>query len=200
LSGIRRQHRPAYPPSPGVGGFPRCRSVSDLASRKTHETRAHEGARFHSHFFAIAWYNVDEVRQTPLSPQVTAMLQLMALQVGRSDTAILCSLPPHITPMKRMLNYTARIPSSPPAVHCLASDGHSPQTTDLLENFMSFLQQSDMKKHLSTRSSNVSAHHNESLPTEGSRVILRDGNLITLPPPILEEQAVETPKINRTET
>jgi hypothetical protein len=64
---------------------------------------------------------------------------------------------------------------------------------------MSFLQ-SDMKKHLSTRSGNMSAHHNESMPTGGSRVILRDGNLITLPPQILEEQAVETPNINRTET
>jgi hypothetical protein len=61
---------------------------------------------------------------------------------------------------------------------------------------MSFLQ-SDLKKHLSTRSGNMSSHHNEAMPTEGSRVILRDGNLITLPPLILEEQAVETPKINR---
>jgi len=57
-----------------------------------------------------------------------------------------------------------------------------------------------MKKHLSTRSGNISTRHNEAMPTEGSRVILRDGNLITLPPPILEEQAVETPKINRAET
>jgi hypothetical protein len=61
---------------------------------------------------------------------------------------------------------------------------------------MSFLQ-SDLKKHLSTRSGNMSTHHNEAMPTEGSRVILRDGNLITLPPPSLEEQAVETPEINR---
>jgi hypothetical protein len=61
---------------------------------------------------------------------------------------------------------------------------------------MSFLQQSDLKKHLSTRSGNMSARHNEATPTEDSRVILRDGNLITVPPPILEEQAVETPKIN----
>ena len=60
---------------------------------------------------------------------------------------------------------------------------------------MSFLQ-TDMKKHLSTRSGNMSTRHNEAMPPEGSRVILRDGNLITLPPPILEEQAVETPKIN----
>jgi hypothetical protein len=91
---------------------------------------------------------------------------------------------------------SAKDPSSPPAVHCLASDGHSLQTTELLENLMSFLQ-SDMKKHLSTRSGNMSTRHNEAMPTEGSRVILRDGNLITLPPPTLEEQAVETPKINR---
>jgi hypothetical protein len=41
------------------------------------------------------------------------------------------------------------------------------------------------------------AHHNEEMPTEGSRVVLRDGNLITLPAPTLEEQAVETPKSNR---
>jgi hypothetical protein len=57
-----------------------------------------------------------------------------------------------------------------------------------------------MKKHLATRSGNMSTRHNEAMQTEGSRVILRDGNLITLPPPILEEQAVETPKINRAET
>jgi hypothetical protein len=63
---------------------------------------------------------------------------------------------------------------------------------------MSFLQQSDLKKHLSTRSSNKPGHQNEATPTEGSRVILRDGNLVTLPP--LEEQAVETPKFNRVET
>jgi hypothetical protein len=61
------------------------------------------------------------------------------------------SLPPHVSLMKRMLIYTARIPSSPPAVDCLASDGHSPQITESPENLMSFLQQSDMKKHLSTR-------------------------------------------------
>jgi hypothetical protein len=62
---------------------------------------------------------------------------------------------------------------------------------------MSFLQQSDLKRHLSTRSGNMPAHHNEEMPTEGSRVVLRDGNLITLPAPTLEEQAVETPKSNR---
>jgi hypothetical protein len=39
-------------------------------------------------------------------------------------------------------------------------------------------------------------HHNEAAPTEGSRVILRDGNLITLPPPILEEEAGTAPQIN----
>jgi hypothetical protein len=61
---------------------------------------------------------------------------------------------------------------------------------------MSFLQQSDMKKHLSTKSGSKPTHRDEAIPAEGSRVILRDGNLITLPPPILEEEAVETPKIN----
>ena len=65
---------------------------------------------------------------------------------------------------------------------------------------MSFLQQSDMKKHLSTRSSNKSTHQNEAIPTEGSRVILRDGNLITLPPATLEEQSGEATKFNRTKT
>jgi hypothetical protein len=37
-------------------------------------------------------------------------------------------------------------------------------------------------------------HHNEAPPTEGSRVVLRDGNLITLPPSILEEEAAKTPE------
>jgi hypothetical protein len=58
---------------------------------------------------------------------------------------------------------------------------------------MSFLQQSDLKRHLSTKSGNTT-HHNEAPPTEGSRVVLRDGNLITLPPSILEEEAVKTPE------
>jgi hypothetical protein len=110
------------------------------------------------------------------------------------------SLPAHVSLMKRMVIHTARIPSSPPAVHCLASDGHSPQITESPENLMSFLQQSDMKKHLSTRSSNRPTHQNEAIPTEGSRVILRDGNLITLPPATLEEQSREAPIFNRTET
>jgi hypothetical protein len=65
---------------------------------------------------------------------------------------------------------------------------------------MSFLQRSDLKKHLSTKSGKMSTHHNEAMPTEGSRMILLDGNLITLPPPILEEQAVGTPTINRAKT
>jgi len=64
---------------------------------------------------------------------------------------------------------------------------------------MSFLQQSDLKKHLSTKSGNRSTH-DEAIPTEGSRVVLRDGNLITLPPPILEEQAVETTEFDRAKT
>jgi hypothetical protein len=61
---------------------------------------------------------------------------------------------------------------------------------------MSFLQKSDLKKHLSTKSVNI-PHHDEASPTEGSRVILRDGNLITLPPSIREEEAVKTPEIDR---
>jgi hypothetical protein len=65
---------------------------------------------------------------------------------------------------------------------------------------MSFLQQSDLKKHLSTRSGNMSTHHSEAEPAGGSRVILRDGNLITLPPAILGEPVVETPKLNMVKT
>ncbi len=65
---------------------------------------------------------------------------------------------------------------------------------------MSFLQQSDLKRHLSTRSGNMSARHNEAMPAEGSRVILRDGNLVMLPPPILEEPVVEAPKISMAKT
>jgi hypothetical protein len=65
---------------------------------------------------------------------------------------------------------------------------------------MSFLQQSDLKKHLSTRSGNMSTRHNEAIPTEGSRVILRDGNLITLPPPILGEDVVEAARTDRANT
>ena len=65
---------------------------------------------------------------------------------------------------------------------------------------MSFLQQSDLKKHLSTRSGNRSTHADEAIPADGSRVILRDGNLITLPPPTLEEQAVETTESGRVKT
>jgi hypothetical protein len=65
---------------------------------------------------------------------------------------------------------------------------------------MSFLQQSDLKKHLSTKSGNKSTHADEAIPTKGSRVVLRDGNLITLPPLTLEEQAVEATEFNREET
>lgn len=61
---------------------------------------------------------------------------------------------------------------------------------------MSFLRKSDLKKHLSTGSGNL-PHRNEAPPTEDSRVILRDGNLITVPASILEEEAVKTPEINR---
>jgi hypothetical protein len=60
---------------------------------------------------------------------------------------------------------------------------------------MSFLQRSDLKKHLSTRTGDL-PHHIESQPTEDARVILRDGNLITLPPPVLKEEAVKTPEID----
>jgi hypothetical protein len=53
---------------------------------------------------------------------------------------------------------------------------------------MSFLQRSDLKKHLSTKSGKASTHPDKATPVEGSRVILQDGNLITLPPPTLEER------------
>jgi hypothetical protein len=61
---------------------------------------------------------------------------------------------------------------------------------------MSFLQRSDMKKHLSTRTGDL-PRHSESQPREAARVILRDGNLITLPAPVLEEEAVKTPEIEQ---
>jgi hypothetical protein len=51
---------------------------------------------------------------------------------------------------------------------------------------MSFLQQSDLKKHLSTKSGNMT-HHNDAPRTDVPRVILRDGNLVTLPPSNLED-------------
>jgi hypothetical protein len=78
----------------------------------------------------------------------------------------------------------------------LASDGHSSQTTDLLENRISFLQRSDLKKQLSTRTGDL-PHRIASQPTEGARVILRDGNLITLPPSVLKEEAVKTTEIDQ---
>jgi hypothetical protein len=60
---------------------------------------------------------------------------------------------------------------------------------------MSFLQRSDLKKHLSTKSGDL-PRHSESQPKEAPRVILRDGNLITLPPSVKEE-AVKTPEIEQ---
>jgi hypothetical protein len=134
----------------------------------------------------------------PPSPPVPAMPPIDTLQVKRKQYRCLqFALPPHATPMRHRVKHIARIPSAPPADHFLASDGHSSQTTELLENLMSFLQQSDLKKHLSTRSGNMSNHHNEAVPPGGSRVILRDGNLITLP---LGEEVVETARIDRANT
>jgi hypothetical protein len=49
-----------------------------------------------------------------------------------------------------------------------------------------FLQQSDLKKHLSTKSGNIT-NHKEAPRTEAPPVILRDGNLVTLPPSNLED-------------
>jgi hypothetical protein len=56
---------------------------------------------------------------------------------------------------------------------------------------MSFLQKSDLKKHLAARATNLS-HHSESPSMEHARVILRDGNLITLPDPVKEETITTT--------
>jgi hypothetical protein len=61
---------------------------------------------------------------------------------------------------------------------------------------MSFLQRSDLKKHLSTRTGDL-PHRNDSQPTEDARVILRDGNLITLPPSVLKEEKVKTTEIDQ---
>jgi hypothetical protein len=61
---------------------------------------------------------------------------------------------------------------------------------------MGFLQRSDLKKHLSTRTGDLS-HRIESQPTEDARVILRDGNLNTLPPSVLKEEAVKTTEIEQ---
>jgi hypothetical protein len=61
---------------------------------------------------------------------------------------------------------------------------------------MSFLQRSDLKKHLSTRTGDL-PHRHDSQPTENARVILRDGNLITLPSSDLQEEAVEKTEIEQ---
>ena len=61
---------------------------------------------------------------------------------------------------------------------------------------MSFLQRSDLKKQLSTRTGDL-PHRIESQPTEGARVILLDGNLITLPPSVLKEEVVKTTEIDQ---
>jgi hypothetical protein len=61
---------------------------------------------------------------------------------------------------------------------------------------MSFLQRSDLKKHLSTRAGDL-PRHIEPQPAEAARVILRDGNLITLPSSVLKEETVDTPEIEQ---
>lgn len=61
---------------------------------------------------------------------------------------------------------------------------------------MSLLRRSDLKKHLSTRTGDL-PHRIEPRPTEDPRVILRDGNLITLPPLALKEDAVKTTEIDQ---
>jgi hypothetical protein len=46
----------------------------------------------------------------------------------------------------------------------------------------------------------MSTRHNDEMPAEGSRVILRDGNLIMLPPRILGEEVGETARIDGANT
>jgi hypothetical protein len=59
---------------------------------------------------------------------------------------------------------------------------------------MSFLQKSDLKKHLSTKPGTMT-HHGQAQTTDGARVVLRDGNLITLPSQDLREEATNTPQV-----
>ena len=61
---------------------------------------------------------------------------------------------------------------------------------------MSFLLKSDLKKHLSSRSGRLSSR--DDIPvTQTSRVILLNGNLITLPSSVSEEeQALAIPEVN----
>ncbi len=54
---------------------------------------------------------------------------------------------------------------------------------------MSFLQKSDLHKHLST--SRHLPRHNEVITGEATRVILQDGNLITVSVASLEERALD---------
>jgi hypothetical protein len=59
---------------------------------------------------------------------------------------------------------------------------------------MSFLQKSDLKKHLSTKAANM-PHLGQAQTTDGARVVLRDGNLITLPSQDLREEAISAPEL-----
>ena len=61
---------------------------------------------------------------------------------------------------------------------------------------MSFQRKSDLKLHLSTKSGDHS-HLAESTPTEDTRVVLRDGNLITLPAAVVREETVTTPVLDK---
>jgi hypothetical protein len=93
--------------------------------------------------------------------------------------------------MQERMIVPAPSPSSPPAVSRLASDGRSSQITASQEKLMSFLQKSDLKKHLSTKSGGP--HHVEPTLSGDARVILRDGNLVTLPHPAVPEEIVTAP-------
>jgi beta-galactosidase GanA len=54
---------------------------------------------------------------------------------------------------------------------------------------MSFLQKSALHKHLST--TRHLPRHNEDAPAEGLRVILRDGNLVTVPASATNDQPAD---------
>lgn len=58
---------------------------------------------------------------------------------------------------------------------------------------MSFLQKSALHKHLSA--SRHLPHHNEQTQLDGSRVVLRDGNFITVPATTVDQARIDKPTI-----
>jgi hypothetical protein len=108
----------------------------------------------------------------------------------RSNGVVPCSNETPAGSIRRMIGL-ARTPSPPPAIHCVASDERSSQTTAVPGEHMSFLLKSDLKKHLSTRAGSTT-HHTEPQSTGDARVIMRDGNLITLPDAPVKDETVTT--------